>query len=88
MFSGCTSLTIAPELPATSLASSCYYNMFNGCTKLNYVKAAFTTTPGEGYTDYWLNNVSETGTFVKSTAATWEVEGSSGIPTGWTVETY
>lgn len=34
MFSGCTSLTTAPELPATTLADFCYYNMFYGCTNL------------------------------------------------------
>lgn len=34
MFSGCTSLTIAPELPATTLADACYNHMFNGCTSL------------------------------------------------------
>ena len=34
MFKGCTSLTQAPALPATTLASSCYSNMFNGCRSL------------------------------------------------------
>ena len=34
MFSGCTSLTTAPELPATILSLSCYSNMFEGCTSL------------------------------------------------------
>ena len=34
MFKGCTSLTTAPELPATTLANYCYYNMFQGCTSL------------------------------------------------------
>ena len=34
MFHGCTSLTTAPELPATTLAFGCYGNMFNGCTSL------------------------------------------------------
>ena len=34
MFKGCTSLTTAPALPATTLASNCYSNMFNGCTSL------------------------------------------------------
>ena len=34
MFSGCTSLTTAPELPATSLADSCYWAMFHYCTSL------------------------------------------------------
>ena len=34
LFSGCTSLTTAPSLPATTLSESCYQNMFNGCTSL------------------------------------------------------
>ena len=34
MFSGCTSLTTAPELPATTLASNCYERMFFKCTSL------------------------------------------------------
>ena len=34
MFRNCTSLTKAPELPATESAASCYYAMFEGCTSL------------------------------------------------------
>ena len=34
MFSRCTSLTSAPELPATKLVSNCYYSMFNRCISL------------------------------------------------------
>ena len=34
MFSGCTSLVTAPELPATTLTFFCYYSMFSGCTSL------------------------------------------------------
>jgi hypothetical protein len=34
MFRDCTSLTQAPELPATTLASSCYTQMFYKCTAL------------------------------------------------------
>ena len=34
MFSGCSSLTTAPDLPATTLANSCYYYMFSGCSSL------------------------------------------------------
>lgn len=37
MFAGCTSLVSAPKLPATTLAESCYDNMFNGCEKLSSV---------------------------------------------------
>ena len=34
MFYGCTSLTQAPKLPATTIASECYSHMFYGCTSL------------------------------------------------------
>ena len=34
LFSGCTGLTAAPELPATKLARKCYMEMFSGCTNL------------------------------------------------------
>ena len=34
MFSGCTSLTQAPSLTATMLATYCYHYMFEGCTSL------------------------------------------------------
>ena len=44
MFYGCTSLTEAPALPATSLASSCYHAMFDGCTSLTEAPALPATT--------------------------------------------
>lgn len=34
LFKNCTSLTSAPELPATTLGDSCYVYMFDGCTSL------------------------------------------------------
>ena len=34
LFSGCTGLTSAPELPVTTLAEGCYQSMFSGCTGL------------------------------------------------------
>ena len=34
MFRNCSSLTKAPSLPATTLASYCYRGMFYGCTGL------------------------------------------------------
>jgi hypothetical protein len=77
----------APELPATTLANSCYRSMFSGCTSLSYIKAMFITTPGTSYTQNWVNGVKSTGTFVKNSAATWTTTGVHGIPTGWTVET-
>ena len=84
MFIHCSNLT-SIELPATTLATLCYNHMLENCTSLTYVKALFTTTPGSGYTEDWLNNVAASGTFVKSSAASWNVTGSSGVPSGWTV---
>lgn len=87
MFYDCTGLTAAPELPATTLADGCYKFMFQSCTNLNYIKAMFTTTPEAKYTQMWVVGVSQTGTFVKNSAATWNVTSVNGIPIGWTVET-
>lgn len=87
MFNDCISLTTAPELPAKSLVSNCYRFMFYGCTKLNYIKAMFTTTPSSSYTYYWVKGVASTGTFVKNTNATWNVTGVHGILSGWSVQT-
>ena len=39
MFSGCTMLTQAPALPATTLADGCYYYMFQNCTMLTQAPA-------------------------------------------------
>lgn len=44
MFEGCTGLTQAPALPATTLADSCYYGMFSGCTSLVQAPALIATT--------------------------------------------
>ena len=44
MFQGCTSLTAAPSLPATTLANNCYNSMFQGCTSLTTVPSLPATT--------------------------------------------
>ena len=87
MFQNCSSLTNAPVLPAITLADSCYRWMFDGCTNLAYIKALFTTVPSTVYTNQWVKDVSATGTFVKNSAAEWEVTGVNSIPSGWTIET-
>ena len=53
MFYGCTSLTTAPELPATKLAVSCYQYMFYGCTSLTTAPALPATT----LANYCYNNM-------------------------------
>ena len=44
MFQGCTSLTTAPALPATTLGNYCYDGMFQGCTSLTTAPALPATT--------------------------------------------
>ena len=44
MFYGCTSLTQAPALPATTLSGYCYTHMFRGCTSLTQAPALPATT--------------------------------------------
>ena len=44
MFYGCTALTQAPSLPATTLTEGCYYGMFYGCTGLTHAPSLPATT--------------------------------------------
>lgn len=85
MFADCTSLTTAPVLPATKLKTNCYGHMFDGCSNLNYVKCLATSTSPTSSTTDWLKNVSASGTFVKKSGVSWST-GTSGIPSGWTVQ--
>ena len=88
MFGDCTALTTAPELPATTLVYQCYYGMFYGCTRLNYIKCLATDKSASYCTDNWVNTVAATGTFVKDpnmSTSTWGT-GVNGIPTNWTVQ--
>ena len=53
MFRGCTALTQAPALPATTLSKSCYSYMFDGCTALTQAPALPATT----LADYCYGNM-------------------------------
>jgi len=44
LFSGCASLTQAPELPATTLAEGCYWSLFSSCTSLTQAPELPATT--------------------------------------------
>ena len=48
LFSGCSGLTSAPELPATTLAEGCYQSMFSGCTGLTEAPKLPANTMEEG----------------------------------------
>lgn len=89
MFESCTSLVKAPDLPATVLEDYCYYSMFFECESLNYVKMmAISVDPELHLGDYWLEDTSATGTFVRNSAAMWSDNPNYGVvPQGWTVKT-
>ena len=55
MFRDCSSLTQAPELPATTLANRCYDRMFDSCTSLTQAPALPATT----LADYCYNSMFE-----------------------------
>lgn len=74
MFFNCSKLTTAPVLPATTLVSDCYNNMFGGCHKLNYIKALFEGNPSTSYMYYMTDGVASSGTFVTNKNATWNPE--------------
>ena len=84
LFYGCTGLTAAPELPATTLASNCYSNMFYCCKRLNSVTIQ-TLVWNSGYTANWLCGVSNSGTFTKPSTTDMGTAGPSTVPVGWTV---
>ena len=86
MFQGCRSLTTAPELPATTLTTSCYMYMFEGCRNLNYIKCLATDISASTCLSSWVYNVASSGTFIKAANMTSWPTNVDGIPNGWTVQ--
>ena len=78
MFYGCTSLTTAPELPATTLDGYCYLTMFQGCTSLTSAPALPATTLAEGCYWFMFNGCSR---IKLSTTQTGEYQTPYRIPT-------
>lgn len=87
MFSYCRKLEVSPTLPATTLSRYCYTDMFSECSALAFIKMLATDITAFGCLNGWVSGVASSGTFVKSPAATWDVTGVNGVPSGWTVET-
>jgi len=85
MFENCTSLVKAPELLTTAPINEAYYNMFYGCSSLNYIKCLATGVTSADCL-VWVGSVAASGTFIKHPAMTGWTIGTSGIPTGWTVQ--
>jgi len=82
MFYNCSSLTVAPCLPATTLTNQCYQGMFRNCTSLSSIEVAFTEWTN-GTTSNWVTNVKSTGTFT-CPATLPDTRGAGNIPEGWT----
>ena len=56
LFSNCSVLTSAPQLPATTLASECYSYMFSGCTNLKSAPELPAKTLAYSCYSYMFNN--------------------------------
>ena len=87
MFSDCTSLKESPELKAQTLSQYCYSMMFSRCTSLKKITCTASNISAGNALENWVDGVPSGagGTFVKKTDVSWP-SGSSGIPTGWTVQ--
>ena len=91
MFMNCTSLREAPELPAIFVADYCYENMFNGCNKLEKIKASFsewrigTSGTSNLHTENWLLGASTEGVFEFTVPFTVSIRDASHIPPGWNI---
>ena len=62
--------------------------MYDGCTSVNYIQCLARNISAFNCTDYWVNGVASTGTFVKAADMSRWATGENGIPRGWTVEEY
>lgn len=85
MFTNCINLINAPELKSRVLARSCYYEMFLGCSNLQYIKCDAIDISEEMCLKNWVKSVSSSGTFVRINGSNYTT-GDNGIPNGWTVE--
>lgn len=81
MFSGNSQLRRAPKLPATTLATNCYRDMFVGCTALTYVNMQALDISASNCLTEWLPAATMLNLeFHRNPGATWWVVGKNGIP--------
>ena len=85
MFYGCTSLTQAPKLPATTLADWCYFQMFNGCTSLSSITMLATNVSAPRCLENWLKDAGTNARSRTLTVADSEAYGKveSYLPDNW-----
>lgn len=89
MFHGCSSLAKAPELQAINLVNYCYRWMFSSCNNLSYVKCLAEDISAIDCISGWLNDgISSEGIFIKANnSPEYQLNSTSGIPSGWNVYT-
>lgn len=87
MFSECTSLKESPALTAGTLEPYCYSMMFSRCTSFKKITCTASNISAGNALENWVDGVPSGagGTFVKKSGVSWP-SGTSGIPTGWTVQ--
>ena len=87
MFSECTSLKESPALTAGTLEPYCYSMMFSSCTSLKKITCTASDISAGNALMNWVDGVPSGagGTFIKKSGVDWP-SGSSGIPSGWTVQ--
>jgi hypothetical protein len=79
MFANCTLLATAPELPATTLKTSCYNGMFSGCTSLTTAPELPATTLVSSCYNYMFRNCSS----LKYISAMFTTTPSSSYTSNW-----
>ena len=87
MFSDCTSLKESPELKAQTLSQYCYSMMFSRCTSLKKITCTASNISAGNALENWVDGLptGSGGLFIKKLGVDWP-SGSSGIPSGWTVQ--
>ena len=94
MFANCFELTNAPDLPAETLVTGCYNNMFGKDTgkdnnKISSITCLAINISATDCVKGWVSGINITdGAFIKNPNMTSWTTGVNGIPTGWTVEDY
>lgn len=83
-FWGCSNMTKAPTIYATSIGSRYSFgDLFNGCSSLQEIKIYYTGNFGGETTSNWVSGVASTGTFYYNGSDT--TRGASYVPDGWTI---
>ena len=89
MFDGCSQIQKGLDLSGvTTLGTDALMYMYNGCSSLNEAYAPNVSTWDRNKTSSWMNDVASTGVLYKPANLTIPTDNASGVPSGWTTQTY